>query len=348
MNVMTDGRGNLNSLEMDDKKNEKEHSSSRSTTENKTVDTTRTITKKMVTKMDQQKAEPVSQNNNHKSTSILTENQKKPDCTDQNKASGDNSHFGEEEEDSNASDKGGKEKRKLIDPKLIIIAVSVLIGVLLGLIILGIFSMIVKTGPEVSLKGLTRIKGIESNKLKISINPQDSVRASLNSLSSTDQDGNHEYFYCEGNGKVPGSIDVALILNNMDQCNMELEKIEVKLLDFDSLENVQYTSFSSENEEKMNCDALCYCLIDPVLPSADAHFADSSGNKNEIGYAEAERQNQAKTIISSGSRNYGLKLEFTNYGIYCLQIRVRYFCNGKYLYSESNPDLRIIYDSKGE
>lgn len=332
---------------MDDKKNEKEHSSSRSTTENKTVDTTRTITKKMVTKMDQQKAEPVSQNNNHKSTSILTENQKKPDCTDQNKASGDNSHFGEEE-DSNASDKGGKEKRKLIDPKLIIIAVSVLIGVLLGLIILGIFSMIVKPGPEVSLKGLTRIKGIESNKLKISINPQDSVRASLNSLSSTDQDGNHEYFYCEGNGKVPGSIDVALILNNMDQCNMELEKIEVKLLDFDSLENVQYTSFSSENEEKMNCDALCYCLIDPVLPSADAHFADSSGNKNEIGYAEAERQNQAKTIISSGSRNYGLKLEFTNYGIYCLQIRVRYFCNGKYLYSESNPDLRIIYDSKGE
>lgn len=332
---------------MDDKKNEKEHSSSRSTTENKTVDTTRTITKKMVTKMDQQKAEPVSQNNNHKSTSILTENQKKPDCTDQNKASGDNSHFGEEE-DSNASDKGGKEKRKLIDPKLIIIAVSVLIGVLLGLIILGIFSMIVKPGPEVSLKGLTRIKGIESNKLKISINPQDSVRASLNSLSSTDQDGNHEYFYCEGNGKVPGSIDVALILNNMDQCNMELEKIEVKLLDFDSLENVQYTSFSSENEEKMNCDALCYCLIDPVLPSADAHFADSSGNKNEIGYAEAEKQNQAKTIISSGSRNYGLKLEFTNYGIYCLQIRVRYFCNGKYLYSESNPDLRIIYDSKGE
>ena len=332
---------------MDDKKNEKEHSSSRSTTENKTVDTTRTITKKMVTKMDQQKAEPVSQNNNHKSTSILTENQKKPDCTDQNKASGDNSHFGEEE-DSNASDKGGKEKRKLIDPKLIIIAVSVLIGVLLGLIILGIFSMIVKPGPEVSLKGLTRIKGIESNKLKISINPQDSVRASLNSLSSTDQDGNHEYFYCEGNGKVPGSIDVALILNNMDQCNMELEKIEVKLLDFDSLENVQYTSFSSENEEKMNCDALCYCLIDPVLPSADAHFADSLGNKNEIGYAEAERQNQAKTIISSGSRNYGLKLEFTNYGIYCLQIRVRYFCNGKYLYSESNPDLRIIYDSKGE
>lgn len=332
---------------MDDKKNEKEHSSSRSTTENKTVDTTRTITKKMVTKMDQQKAEPVSQNNNHKSTSILTENQKKPDCTDQNKASGDNSHFGEEE-DSNASDKGGKEKRKLIDPKLIIIAASVLIGVLLGLIILGIFSMIVKPGPEVSLKGLTRIKGIESNKLKISINPQDSVRASLNSLSSTDQDGNHEYFYCEGNGKVPGSIDVALILNNMDQCNMELEKIEVKLLDFDSLENVQYTSFSSENEEKMNCDALCYCLIDPVLPSADAHFADSSGNKNEIGYAEAERQNQAKTIISSGARNYGLKLEFTNYGIYCLQIRVRYFCNGKYLYSESNPDLRIIYDSKGE
>ena len=328
---------------MKDNKKTMSQMSSRYNSKNKTIKARRTIPKKTVTETPTpQRAEPFIQSQKHQRTPIKSAYRKKQNCNDQKKASIGITHS----DDLNETMRADKESRRILNHKLIWIAVGTIIGVLLGLILIGLFSMLVNKKSDVRLNGLTRNKGIKSNKLQISVTAQNSTRASLNTLTPADHAENQEYYYCKGNGKSPGFVDLALTLSNLGQYQMDLKKIEVQLLEFTPVKNGQYSNFFSEKAKKTNLDASYYCLIDPALPSADAHPSDTSGKGEQTRYVEAEKQNQAKTMVSSESKNYGLKLNFTNYGIYRLKIRVRYLYNGKYLYSESTPDLRIIYDSK--
>ena len=81
-----------------------------------------------------------------------------------------------------------------------------------------------------------------------------------------------------------------------------------------------------------------------MLQEVEAYPVDNSINIEGIQKVEYEKQKPVESILPSEFQKCNLKLSFTNYGIYRLQASIRYYRNGKYLYSESEPDIWILYE----
>lgn len=242
----------------------------------------------------------------------------------------------------------GNSKRLILLIKILGLAIGSIVGIFLGNIIDDFINSHTNAAPEVYLNEFVIEKGTESRKLQISVEDINNEKAGPANTGKSGIDDNKRYLYCEGNEKIPGSIDLSLILKNTSTYKITLGKIEVKKLDYTLVSNKQAQISESGKIDNMEQFETFYCLIDPMIQERQAYPFDNSIDVEEIQAVGYEKTKSVESILPSESQKKILKLSFTDYGIYLLQIRIRYYRNGKYLYSESRPDIRIVYEESSK
>ncbi len=244
-----------------------------------------------------------------------------------------------------ASKKRRKQKRHFLNLSIIGIVIGSFFGVFLGQIINSFIPTRIDNKSDIQFEDTEHEeKGIESKKMQINIENINYGKVILEKHTGIGIDNNIICLYCEEDENSLGSTDLSIILNNTDNYEITLEKIEVRLLIFAPISKVSYRTLESVNTGSIKQDELLYCLIDPLVQVSEAYPVGIAIGGKEIQEVAVKKQKLEKSIMQLENNTYSLKIRFTDYGLYVLKIRARYYCNGNYLYSDSRTDLRIIYD----
>lgn len=149
------------------------------------------------------------------------------------------------------------------------------------------------------------------------------------------------YTFVRGDAYKPGYIDVALGLHNHGKSHAIIDCFTVEVIDYQPIDNTAYTLYKSGEISDPDKFVILYDSVDPLIKRSIAQPAKTSedGTTNILDYRMFNLR-----LSPDEHGTYYMKIVFSRYGIYKLDISVYYDYKNTYEKSSSHDYIYVLYD----